>query len=266
MLALVLTPHQAVGLMLPLLMIMDVTGIRAYWRRWSWTEAWPIMLGSVLGIALAASVFAVTDADAVRLLIGALALGFVGFEVARDRGWRPAAPKGAARLRGAFWGATGGFTSFASNAGGPPVAIHLLARMHDKTTYQATTVLIFWWINIVKIGPFLSLGLVSRESLAAGLWLAPVAVAGMLLGVGAQAPARASLFPAGAHAAGDHRLQAAVGWGARAARLSGAPAARDPNQAISSAIPRDSASSRIRFCSFSNARTSIWRTRSRLTS
>jgi hypothetical protein len=183
MLALVLTPHQAVGLMLPLLMIMDVTGIRAYWRRWNWTEAWPIMLGSVLGIALAASVFAVTDADAVRLLIGALALGFVGFEVARDRGWRPAAPKGAARLRGAFWGATGGFTSFASNAGGPPVAIHLLARMHDKTTYQATTVLIFWWINIVKIGPFLSLGLVSRESLAAGLWLAPVAVAGMLLGV-----------------------------------------------------------------------------------
>jgi uncharacterized protein len=35
LLALAVEPRLAVGRMLPLLMLMDVTGRRPYWRRWS---------------------------------------------------------------------------------------------------------------------------------------------------------------------------------------------------------------------------------------
>lgn len=183
LIALALPPQQAVGLMLPLLMVMDATGIRAYWRRWNWHEAWPIMLGAVPGVALGAYFFAATDPDAVRILIGLLALGFGGFQMAQARGWRPPRALAASRGHGGFWGAVGGFTSFASHAGGPPVAIQLLSRGIDKTGYQATTVLIFWWINLVKVGPYAQLGLFARDTMITALWLTPVAVAGMLLGV-----------------------------------------------------------------------------------
>ena len=89
LIALALPPQQAVGLMLPLLMVMDVTGIRAFWRRWNWHEAWPIMLGALPGIAAASYFFARTDPDAVRILIGALALGFAAFQMAQSRGSAP---------------------------------------------------------------------------------------------------------------------------------------------------------------------------------
>ncbi|MFT4792485.1 MAG: putative membrane protein YfcA [Paracoccaceae bacterium] len=183
LIALALPPHQAVGLMLPLLMVMDVTGLRAYWRRWNWHEAWPIMLGAVPGVAAAAYFFARTDPDAVRILIGVLALSFAAFQLAQSRGWRPPRALAASRGHGGFWGMVAGFTSFASHAGGPPVAIQLLSRGIDKTTYQATTVLIFWWINLVKVWPYAQLGLFTKDTMIAALWLAPVAVAGMLLGV-----------------------------------------------------------------------------------
>lgn len=187
LLVLVVSPQVAVGLMLPLLMIMDVTGLRAWRGRWNLREATPMMIGAVPGIALGALFFAAVPADAVRLLIGGIALGFLAFQFAQARGWRPAPdPAGLARpapLRGGFWGAVAGFTSFASHAGGPPAAVHLLSRGLGKAEYQATTVILFWWVNVVKLGPYWAVGLFDDGQLRTALWLAPVAIGGMLLGV-----------------------------------------------------------------------------------
>lgn len=97
--ALVLPPQVAVGVMLPLLMVMDVTGLRAYWRKWSWPDARAMMIGALPGIALGAAFFAVIPTDGLRLLIGSIAIGFVLFQWARMRGWgagptRPFSPGG----------------------------------------------------------------------------------------------------------------------------------------------------------------------------
>ena len=186
LLVLVVPPQVAVGLMLPLLMVMDVTGLRAWRGRWNLAEARPMMLGAAPGIAAGALFFAMVPGDAVRLLIGLIALGFIAFQLAQARGWgpRPAeGPRRPAPLRGGFWGAVAGFTSFASHAGGPPAAVHLLTRGLSKGEYQATTVILFWWINVVKVGPYWAVGLFGDGQLATALWLSPVAVAGMLLGV-----------------------------------------------------------------------------------
>ena len=188
LLVLVVPPQVAVGLMLPLLMVMDLTGLRAWRGRWNLAEARPMMLGAVPGIAAGALFFAAVPADAVRLLIGAIALGFIAFQLAQARGWGPRPTEPGARrrpapLRGGVWGGVAGFTSFASHAGGPPAAVHLLTRGLSKGEYQATTVILFWWINVVKLGPYWAVGLFAEGQIAAALWLAPVAVAGMLLGV-----------------------------------------------------------------------------------
>ena len=51
-LAVVFPPGFALGLMLPLLMLMDVATMRSFWRKWSWPDARILLLGSLPGIWL----------------------------------------------------------------------------------------------------------------------------------------------------------------------------------------------------------------------
>lgn len=178
-LAIVLPPAQALGIMLPLLMLIDVATLRPYWGKWSWGDAKVLILGGVPGVALGAGLFTVADDDLLRLLIGGVALGFVLWRL-----W----PAARARAPIPVWGGlvagvAAGFTSFISHAGGPPVAVYLLSRGVGKTTYQATTVLIFWVINIAKAVPYAFLGVFTLETLMIDLWLAPFALIGAWIGV-----------------------------------------------------------------------------------
>jgi uncharacterized membrane protein YfcA len=184
LLALVLEPAAAVALMLPLLMLMDLTGLRPYWGRWSWIHCRRLMVGALPGVAIGALLFGLVSADGVRLLVGGIALGFVAFQLARNRGWlQPALIHSSRAGWGFFWGTVTGFTSFVSHAGGPPAAMYPLGARLDKTRYQASTVLVFWWVNLIKFPLYLALGLFTAESAKANLILAPIAIAGVLLGV-----------------------------------------------------------------------------------
>lgn len=194
LLALVLQPAQAVGLMLPLLMLMDVTGLRNYWGRWSWPHVRLLMIGAVPGVVLGGLFFRAVSADGLRLLVGSIAIGFVAFQVARARGWLRPRPGEAGPARGLFWGAVTGFTSFVSHAGGPPASMYLLGVGLDKTRYQASTVIAFWWVNLIKFPPYLALGMFTADSARANLWLAPVAVFGVVLGVWAHKVVPETLF------------------------------------------------------------------------
>ena len=197
LLALAVGPGEALGVMLPLLMLIDLAVLRPYWGRWSWPDARLLILGGLPGIALAAALWRVAPADVFRVLIGLLALGFVAWQMrgrlarlagaARAVASEPMAPRGAPAPPSRGWGlvagAVAGFTSFVSHAGGPPVAVYLLARGHSKTSYQATTVLVFWAVNLAKSFAFAGLGLFTAETLAADAVLAPFALIGAALGV-----------------------------------------------------------------------------------
>jgi uncharacterized protein len=147
LLALVLEPRQAIGLMLPLLMLMDAAGLRPYWRKWSWPQTRLLMIGMVPGAALGWLFFRTVSTDGVRLLVGGIAIGFVAFQIARDRGWLRPPEQTVGPSVGLFWGTAAGFTSFVSHAGGPLASMYLLGERLDKTRYQASTVLTFWWGN-----------------------------------------------------------------------------------------------------------------------
>jgi len=67
--------------------------------------------------------------------------------------------------------------------GGPAVAVFLLGQGFGKTTYQATTVILFWAVNIMKAVPYAFLGAFTAETLLANLYLAPVALLGTWAGV-----------------------------------------------------------------------------------
>jgi len=183
LMALIIDPALAVGLMLPLLILIDVATLRPYWRQWSWPDARLLMIGAVPGVFLGALFWRASNPDVLRLFLGLVCLAFVTFQLARARNIIRIRPRPFKPWVGGLTGAIGGFTSFVSHAGGPPVAIYLLAKGMSKTTYQATTVISFFVINILKAGPYAALGLFSAETLKVCIYLAPAALFGAWIGV-----------------------------------------------------------------------------------
>ena len=123
------------------------------------------------------------DDDAIRLLIGVISLAFVIWQISLARGWVTLGGRPLPLRGGYLSGMTAGFTSFVSHAGGPPAAVFLLGRKLDKTRYQATTVIVFWVINLFKFVPYSFLGIFTIQTLIADLLLAPAALIGARLGV-----------------------------------------------------------------------------------
>ncbi|MBU2868760.1 sulfite exporter TauE/SafE family protein [Pacificibacter marinus] len=181
-LALILTPGQAIGLMLPLLIVMDVTAIKVYWRKWDWPIARTLILGAVPGILLGGALFGFANPDVFRFLIGIVAIGFVIYQLAKSRGLVPTPKVKMGARGGIFWGGVAGFTSFISHAGGPPATVYLLSQKLEKTTFQATSVLVFWAINALKFIPYFALGIFSPETFKADFLLIPAAIAGVFIG------------------------------------------------------------------------------------
>lgn len=182
-LALILAPGEALAIMLPLLMLIDATTLGPFWKKWSWPDSRVLILGALPGVALGALLYQSADADVLRLLIGGIALVFVAWQLAQRNGL---VPMPAARLpapAGLAAGLVAGFTSFVSHAGGPPAAVYLLSQRLDKTRYQATTVLVFWAINIAKFIPYAFLGLFTAQTAMVDLLLAPFAVLGAWIGM-----------------------------------------------------------------------------------
>lgn len=182
-LALVVEPGLALGVMLPLLMLIDVSSLRPYWRKWSVPDVKVLILGGLPGVALGALLFQVASPDVLRLLIGGVAVGFVLWQLALSNGIIRLAQRKMPRWAGGLWGIAVGFTTFVSHAGGPPAAIYLLSRGLTKTQYQATTVLLFWVLNIAKFFPYAFLGMFTAQTLLANIVLAPFALLGTWLGV-----------------------------------------------------------------------------------
>lgn len=181
--ALVVPPGAALGIMLPLLMLIDAASLRPYWRKWDGPSARHILIGSVPGVVLGAMVYAAVNADSFRLLIGVICIAFVGWQFGRARGFIRVGSFAFSLPWAWVTGLTAGFTSFVSHAGGPPVAVFLLGQNVPKTTYQATTVIVFWAINLMKFVPYVFLGIFNTQTAMADLFLAPFAVAGTWIGV-----------------------------------------------------------------------------------
>lgn len=181
LMSLVVAPVEAAAITAPLLCLMDIVGIRAYWGQWDRRIALIMLPGAALGMALAALTYGSISIDGMRLLLGGIALVFglhywtmplLGRLSPVMKPWM-----------GPIAGGLSGFTSFVAHAGGPPVQVFLLGLRLDKTRYVGTSVIFFMTMNYVKLVPYGALGFFSRPSLLTSAALAPLAIFGMWAGV-----------------------------------------------------------------------------------
>ncbi len=180
LLALAVPVPQAAAIMLPLLLVMDATGLQQLWR-----ERDPVLLrqllpAGLLGVGVGTLLFGVMSTRAVAAVVGGLTLLFLA-----QRLLFPPTSQTPPLPRWAAFGlaTTSGFTSFVVHAGSPPLNVYLLPLRLAPITFAGTSAVFFAVINLAKWLPYAWLGLIDRANLGTSLLLLPLAPLGVWLGV-----------------------------------------------------------------------------------
>ena len=182
LMALVVSPVQAAAVLLPILCVMDLLGARAYRGIWHKPNLLILMPAALIGIGIGTVTFRSLDAATIRLIIGIVAVGFTLHHWLTSR-LTPNKTRGTDRIRGTFWGAISGFTSFVAHAAGPPMSVYLLPQRMDKTLFVGTAVIFVLFLNYVKLVPYAWIGQFTQGNLLTSLALLPLAPLGMWLGI-----------------------------------------------------------------------------------
>jgi len=176
-------PQFAVGFLLPLLIVGDLASMWHYWREWRADALKFLLPGVALGAYLGVLFIDRLQPQHFSLIIGVLAIGFVanqfftGGDRAEGTPWRPT------HWAGVPCGVGAGLTSTFAHGAGPVVNMFLLPQRIPKASYVATRVLIFTWINCIKLPFFLHSGLINGRSLRWGAAFCLLVPVGAWLGV-----------------------------------------------------------------------------------
>ena len=183
-LAMVVPPAQAVGVMLPILCLMDLFGLWAYRSWWDRSRMGVLLCGGLLGILAGTLAFDHLSDDTVRVAIGINAVLFGLNHWLRPLYRRQAAAAALPSLpKGLFWSGLSGFSSFLAHAGSPPLLVYLLPQRLQKMQLAGTTVVFFGAVNFAKLGPYVWLGQIDLVNLAQAAALAPLAPVGIWAGI-----------------------------------------------------------------------------------
>ena len=180
LMALVISPVQAAGIMLPILIIMDWVGVWTYRKHWDRRLLLLTLPGAMLGIVAGGFLAGYVDDQVVRIVVGVIAVLFPIYGVFKPSGGDAFIKNN--RPLGVISGTVAGFTSFVAHAGGPPYQAYAIPQGLDKRIYAGTAVMFFFVVNFVKLVPYAMLGQFDQTNLTTSLILIPIAPFGVLFG------------------------------------------------------------------------------------
>lgn len=172
--------HEALAIMLPLLIAIDLVGLRRFIQNADWRIVRLILPPAFLGMLLGYFFFSFITAKTLSLSIGIFTLLFLiqGFLISHLRldGAKPFPWLGRAMA------CLSGFTSFVAHIGGPPITIYMLRERVAPMVYTSTLGIFFTAINFGKIIPYSYLDLLNWSQLATSILLLPLVPVGVHLG------------------------------------------------------------------------------------
>ena len=179
--SLVMSPMQGAALLLPVYLISDIYGIWIYRHSYSAINLKILIPAAAIGVFAGFLLAGRTDENVVRVVIGCIGLAFLSMRL-RIRFMGKSTPRPADVPRGMLWGSVSGFTSFVSHAGGPAFQMYVLPQQLPKMAFAGTSTILFAAINLMKVPPYLALGLIEWGDMRIVATLAPVAIFGAWLG------------------------------------------------------------------------------------
>ncbi len=181
-LSLAMSPVRAAAIMLPILIVQDWVSVWAFRRDFEPRNLAILIPASLLGIGAGWLLAADVNEALIRMAVGVISIGFVGYMVVRARGGEPTRSQ-AQIAPGVLWGALAGFTSFVSHAGSPPFQVYVMPQGLPPRLFAGTATMFFAAANLLKVPPYFALGQFSRANLTAAATLFPLAIAATIGGV-----------------------------------------------------------------------------------
>lgn len=182
-LVLVMDPAPAAAMLLPILIVQDVVGVWAFRHSFDAPTLKLMVPGALVGVFLGWLFATIVPVDAVRGLVGAIAVAFGSYRLAMDRGLRLRARAALPQWLGVFWGGVSGFTSQVAHAGGPPFQIWALSRNLPHTAFIGTSSIFFAILNWMKVPAYGALGQFTLDNMRLTLVFMPLAIASTMAGV-----------------------------------------------------------------------------------
>ena len=180
MIALVVSVPQAAAIFMPLLLVMDLIGIRAFRKDFDKKLLMFLLPCGLMGTVIGTLLFKLLQPQVVAGLVGGLTLLFLAQRLLFPPKADAAPPP---RWVGALLAVASGFTSFISHAGGPPFNVYMIPLKLKPLVFTATAAYFFFIINLSKWIPYAWLGLLDMRNFYTSLALMPFAPLGVWVGV-----------------------------------------------------------------------------------
>ena len=181
LMALVMSPVVAAGLLLPIYVISDIFGLWAYRHAFNKRVVAIMVPAMTIGVGTGWATASVVSEAWVTMLVGAIGAAFALNLLLRQGA--VVAAKSADVAPGLFWGAVAGFTSFVSHAGAPPYQVFVLPLKLEKAVFAGTATIAFAYVNAIKLIPYYALGQLSISNLKVVAILAVPASLAVFAGV-----------------------------------------------------------------------------------
>lgn len=176
-------PNFAIGTLLPLLCAGDAFSLYHYWGKWDRKNMVYLLPGVVVGVVIGVQLFGKFSPRELNITIGLLAISFVVFQFVKAAIFKAEGAFAPNHRIGIPCGIGAGVTSTFAHGAGPVVSLFLIPQQMPKEIYVGTTVLIFSWINWIKMPFFVAKGIVTQETLLMGLAYLPLIPVGVWAGI-----------------------------------------------------------------------------------
>jgi uncharacterized membrane protein YfcA len=179
MVALTIPADDAVGLLLPILIIADWFTVAAHWRKWDVIIYRRLLMAALIGIAAGSLVISSVDEELLRRIIAVAMLGYAVFYFFSRR-----IQLDPARSKSYAWpaGVTAGLTSTFAHLGGPPIFVYLMTTNLDPRRFVATSAFLFASINLLKVPGYFYADLFDADLITSTMWTWFLIPVGVLVG------------------------------------------------------------------------------------
>jgi uncharacterized membrane protein YfcA len=176
-------PAFAIGVLLPLLCAGDAFSLYHYWGKWERKNLKYLLPGVFVGVVIGVQMVGRFSARELNIAIGVLAVLFVLFQLTKEVIFRAEGAFSPNHAIGVPCGIGAGITSTFAHGAGPVISVFLIPQKMPKEIFVGTTVLVFAWINWIKLPFFVGSGILTLETLKTSLVFFPLIPVGVWLGV-----------------------------------------------------------------------------------
>lgn len=176
--------RDSVGILLPLLIVGDIFAVVYYRRHVVWKYLISLIPWVLVGIIGGYFVLEFISSEQLKPLIGVLVLLLIILHIGREKlGKKFVDLLPESKIFTYLMGILAGFTTMIGNAAGGVMAIYLLVKGLPKTEFVGTGAWFFLTVNLIKVPLYISLGIITTDSVVFNLKLIPFILIGALLGV-----------------------------------------------------------------------------------